>query len=131
MTFADRIIGNGPFVAGQPQPDWMRWPTGADYNELRDELIELRRKAAAYDRLFAPPVAPDWNAPTPNVFVQWKGTELCGDFHCSCGASGHIDDLFAYSVECGGCGKVWELPINLPLIEGRDEPHVLVHTREG
>jgi hypothetical protein len=100
----------------------------SELKALHDELIELRRKAAAYDRLFAPPAAPDWKAPPPYIYVQWKGTELCGDFHCECGASGHIDDGFAYSVLCeGGCGRVWELPVNLPLIVGRDEPHVVVH----
>ena len=27
----------------------------------------------------------------PHVFVQFQGTDLCGDFWCKCGASGHID----------------------------------------
>jgi hypothetical protein len=44
-----------------------------------------------------------------SMFVQWKGTEVCLDFHCECGYSGHIDDSFAYYVECGGCGAVYEM----------------------
>lgn len=130
MSIADRIIEAGPFANGQVlPPELVReiFKT-ATLNELRAELIELRRKAAAYDRLHAPPAAPDWNAPAPYLYVQWKGTELCGDFHCACGAIGHIDDeLFAYAVQCGRCGAIWELPIHMPLIEGRDEPRVLVH----
>jgi hypothetical protein len=42
VSLADRIITDGPFAAGDVQPEWMRWPKSADYNELRDELIELR-----------------------------------------------------------------------------------------
>lgn len=47
MSLADQIIEHGPFVAGEVQPDWMRWPKAVDYNALRDELIELRRLRAA------------------------------------------------------------------------------------
>jgi len=118
---SDYLVEHGPFALGQCLvPPRLNLP--ARFNELRDELIELRRKAAAYDQLFDL----SKQTPTPYVFVQWKGTELCGDFHCSCGAHGHLDDQFAYSVECSACGRIWELPINLPLIDGRDEPHVFV-----
>jgi len=43
------------------------------------------------------------------MFIQWKGTDLCANFHCDCGYSGHVDGDFAYFVECGGCGAVYEL----------------------
>ncbi|MDP9417763.1 MAG: hypothetical protein M3P48_08040 [Actinomycetota bacterium] len=43
-------------------------------------------------------------------FVQWKGTDVCMDFHCVCGWHAHIDDYFVYAVKCGGCGKEWEMP---------------------
>ncbi len=43
------------------------------------------------------------------VFIQWKGTNLCMDFYCPCGAHGHVDEQFAYYVECEACGDVFEL----------------------
>jgi hypothetical protein len=46
----------------------------------------------------------------PEVFLQWKGTDACFDFNCSCGWSGHFDGDFAYLVKCGGCQQVWEMP---------------------
>lgn len=42
MKLTDQIIEHGPFVAGEPQPDWMRSPKATDYNELRNELIAAR-----------------------------------------------------------------------------------------
>lgn len=56
----------------------------------------------------------DWPLkPIPSAeaetFIQWKGTEVCMDFHCPCGHHGHIDSGFAYFVECGGCGALFEL----------------------
>lgn len=44
-----------------------------------------------------------------DMFIQWKGTELCADFHCDCGYHGHIDADFAYHVRCDGCGQVYEM----------------------
>lgn len=49
----------------------------------------------------------------PNVFIQWKGTVACMDLHCTCGADGHIDEDFAYAVQCWQCGLVWEMPTSL------------------
>lgn len=45
-----------------------------------------------------------------NVFIQWKGTDVCFDFWCECGATGHFDGYFAYSLRCGTCGAVWAMP---------------------
>lgn len=47
------------------------------------------------------------------VFLQWKGTDACFDFTCSCGNSGHIDADFAYYIECGSCGQIWRMPCDL------------------
>ena len=42
-------------------------------------------------------------------FIQWKGTDLCMDFHCECGEHNHYDGFFAYYVKCAGCGQVYEM----------------------
>lgn len=50
MTLADQIIQHGPYVAGEPLPNWMlRNITAAEANELRTELVELRSKARGLD----------------------------------------------------------------------------------
>lgn len=42
-------------------------------------------------------------------FIQWKGTDVCLDFYCPCGAHGHVDGMFAHYVRCGACGATFEL----------------------
>jgi hypothetical protein len=44
----------------------------------------------------------------PHGWIQWKGTNVCMDIHCSCGESTHIDAEFLYHVKCGACGRVYE-----------------------
>lgn len=44
-----------------------------------------------------------------DMFIQWKGTDLCMDFHCPCGAHCHVDASFAYYVRCGACGQVYQM----------------------
>lgn len=46
----------------------------------------------------------------PQTFIQWKGTDLCMDFDCECGAHCHFDGDFAYCVKCPHCGAIWEMP---------------------
>lgn len=46
----------------------------------------------------------------PNVFIQWKGTDVCFDFWCQCGARGHYDGYFAYRFVCPDCRQVFEMP---------------------
>lgn len=46
----------------------------------------------------------------PYAFIQWKGTDVCMDFHCECGAHCHFDGYFAYKVKCPHCETVWEMP---------------------
>jgi hypothetical protein len=53
----------------------------------------------------------------PHAWIQWKGTNVCADIHCSCGAHGHIDAQFAYYVRCGACGKLWALSGNVRMVE--------------
>ena len=44
-----------------------------------------------------------------SMFLQWKGTDVCLDFDCRCGASGHLDGYFAYAVRCTSCGTIYQL----------------------
>lgn len=44
----------------------------------------------------------------PHGYIQWKGTDVCIDIHCSCGESSHYDGDFMYQIECPHCNKVWE-----------------------
>lgn len=36
----------------------------------------------------------------PFGWIQWKGTNVCIDLHCECGAHGHVDAEFLYFVRC-------------------------------
>lgn len=51
--------------------------------------------------------------PNPHAFVQWKGTDVCMDFHCGCGAHCHFDGYFAYVVQCPHCKEKWQMPFHL------------------
>lgn len=57
----------------------------------------------------------------PYVFLQWKGTDACMDFHCLCDREnepagvGHFDGFFASYLKCVRCGRVYKLPTNLEL----------------
>jgi hypothetical protein len=48
--------------------------------------------------------------PEPSAFLQWKGTNVCMDFHCECGAFCHFDGYSAYTIRCPHCKTVWEMP---------------------
>lgn len=47
--------------------------------------------------------------------VQWKGTDACLDFTCSCGHYQHIDGITFAHITCvdtedgKGCGKKWNI----------------------
>lgn len=70
-------------------------------------------------------------APTPegraNVFLQWKGTDACFTFTCTCGHDGHFDGYFAGHIECGGCGRFWIMPATIyPLaVDEARQPHTV------
>lgn len=40
-------------------------------------------------------------------WLQWKGTDVCMDFHCKCGHQTHLDCDFTYYIECGKCHRVY------------------------
>lgn len=48
--------------------------------------------------------------PEPSAYIQWKGTLVCMDFHCECGANCHFDGAFAYTVKCPHCETIWQMP---------------------
>lgn len=56
-----------------------------------------------------------------NMFIQWKGTSVCLDFHCPCGAHGHFDGDFAYVVRCPACDAVYEMGTQV-IAKRTDEP---------
>jgi len=53
----------------------------------------------------------------PCVGLQWKGSDICADFHCKCGAHGHIDADFVYYYKCAKCGRIYSMPGWMPLME--------------
>ncbi len=62
-------------------------------------------------------------------WIQWKGTNVCLDIHCSCGKSSHVDGEFAYSVECPHCHTIYFCNGHIQLIEIEDPtgcgPHLI------
>lgn len=53
-----------------------------------------------------------------HVFIQYKGTDICLDFRCECGAVGHFDGDFAYALRCAECGETWGMPHDIQLVKG-------------
>jgi len=62
------------------------------------------------------------------AFIQWKGTDVCCDFECTCGNYGHIDTEFMYYVRCAECGTLWESPTELLFKEADDDDATCVVT---
>ena len=65
-----------------------------------------------------------------SAFIQWKGTNVCIDFRCDCGASGHFDGYFAYQLRCGACKKVWDMPHTIGLIPQQRFEHEVIQDVE-
>jgi hypothetical protein len=55
-------------------------------------------------------------------WIQWKGTDVCMDVHCKCGAHLHIDGYFAYTVKCAHCGTAYMMNGHIEMIELVDLP---------
>lgn len=58
----------------------------------------------------------------PHGWVQWKGTDVCMDVHCKCGALTHVDADFTYYVKCSACGTVYMCNGHIEFIELKEEP---------
>lgn len=50
-------------------------------------------------------------------WIQWKGTDVCMDFTCSCGHHGHIDNDFVYIIQCSACGNNYWCNGHIELIQ--------------
>lgn len=58
----------------------------------------------------------------PHLWIQWKGTSVCCDIHCRCGALLHYDGDFLYSFQCPHCKTFWECGSHVPIYEVSKEP---------
>jgi hypothetical protein len=57
----------------------------------------------------------------PHGWIQWKGTSVCMDVFCSCGASLHVDGYFAYFLRCPVCKTVFECNGHVQLVPRTEE----------
>jgi hypothetical protein len=57
-----------------------------------------------------------------DVSIQWKGTEVCCDFHCECGGYAHLCGVkFMYQIKCDKCGVVWDVPSRIVLCRSSNQ----------
>lgn len=65
---------------------------------------------------------PGWERQTtpeegqPHGWIQWKGSSVCMDIHCSCGARSHVDGDFVYYVRCPACGATFMVNGHIELV---------------
>ncbi len=52
----------------------------------------------------------------PHGWIQFKGTNVCMDVHCECGAITHIDAEFCYAVICCECRREYEVNGSVKLV---------------
>lgn len=57
----------------------------------------------------------------PHGWIQWKGTNVCMDVHCACGAHVHVDAEFCYHVKCPHCERVYAVGAYVRLVELTEE----------
>jgi hypothetical protein len=61
---------------------------------------------------------------TPHAWIQWKGTDVCMDVRCTCGARMHVDAEFAYHLGCPHCDRTYAVGAYVKLVELTDPKHV-------
>lgn len=63
----------------------------------------------------------------PHGWIQWKGSTVCMDLMCECGASGHVDADFAYFYRCAVCGRVSMISgyVNLVLLTDEEQSEII------
>lgn len=96
-----------------------------DFEKLRalSGPTDMDRYRAAYDAVEArtqwKPTRTEepYGLDTPFGAIQWKGTTACIDYHCRCGARGHVDVEFAYNAKCVKCGRVYRVAQYVELVE--------------
>jgi len=60
------------------------------------------------------------------MFIQWKGTNLCIDFWCPCGQHCHFDGYFAHHLKCPTCGDIFEMGTQVLARRATEEPPFFV-----
>lgn len=66
---------------------------------------------------------PGWDRQTrfaegrPHGWIQWKGTDVCMDVHCTCGLTSHVDAKYLYYVRCPDCNRVYMCNGHIELVE--------------
>lgn len=71
-----------------------------------DDWIKIHRQVDARD------------APQDRPFgsIQWKGTSVCIDLYCKCGAHLHFDGEFFFGFDCPRCKQRYHVGTNVRLI---------------
>lgn len=82
-----------------------------------------------FSKFFNEVYGEELKAETPYGSLQYKGSDICADLHCSCGFLGHVDGAFCYYYECSQCGKKYALGMNIKLIELTEEQAKYAATR--
>lgn len=63
-------------------------------------------------------------------WIQWKGTAVCIDLRCKCGAHLHFDGEFMYFIKCPHCLQVYAAGQTIKLIPLSAEDIALGEIRE-
>ena len=71
--------------------------------------------------------------------IQWKGTQVCVDLHCTCGTHSHVDAEFFYRFKCPHCRKCFfvgnvvqlteALPEEIEFVEKHEELDFILGTK--
>jgi hypothetical protein len=69
-----------------------------------------------------PSLALNRDRAAPYGWIQWKGTDVCMDVHCACGALLHVDADFCYFVQCPYCNQTYECSGFIDLIPVPPQP---------